>query len=251
MKTVIDPQVAGAMLEHMNGNSIIAMFNQILTDSEANDVAIDQALRNDITAWQNTINTRLAETDVNIARAEALAKLLEGDELTQIESILRDLIDSDAMQALFENMSVSVGGTSYKVTSLLESLASAAKEVSGELTYDATHENITGYNMTLDDGIVINFAATVTDDEVAGTTEVVFAAADFKGVPALFGQKYYRRTTNVVSFGTPREMVTRQLKEITHVVLDLTAEIYTAPADPVPDVDGDGDNDGLVNPLAQ
>lgn len=248
MKHVINTSnVAAGVLNHMNGQSALAFMNMMLQEAEKNDVKIEENVVNQLTTFQKNITQRLNETDQNIARAESLARLLEGSELTQIEEILRNLVDSDKMQALFESMCVNVGGGSYKATSVIEALATAPQEVSGEHVYSPDGSSVTGYKMQLDSGLIVSFDAEVTEDKENSITSVQFTATDFNGVPAKFGQTMIRVATPIQVFGKAKEFVQHNLKTTTHVVIDLAAEGCANHADPVPDVDGDGDNDGIIN----
>ena len=247
LQKVIDPQVAMAMMSKMNGNSFLALLNQFLTDASDNDSKIDLEIRNEMKRTHTIVTNRMDNLDEKLDKATALAQLLEGKELTQLEAMFRKLIDSDQMQALFAGMCVKVGDKSYKLTSIIAALAQAPDEVAGELTYDAAGNNITGYVMELTDGIKVAFQATVTDDEEAGETTVSFDTDDFHGVAANFGQKFYRRTDTIKSFGKDRELVSRDLKSVSHVVIGLSADECEGHADPVPDLDNDGDNDGVFN----
>lgn len=245
IKKVIDPQVAFAMMSKMNGNSFMALLNQFLTDASDNDVKIERELTNSITETKKVIGNRIDLLDVKLTKATALAQLLEGKELTQLEEMFRKLIDSDKMQALFEGMCVKIGDKSYKLTSVIKALADAPDEVAGEITYDAGGKNITGYVMELTDGIKVAFKATISDNAEETETDVEFVTEDFHGIGARFAQTFYRRTENVQSFGKSRELVSRDLKSMTHLVISLDADECVGHADPVPDLDNDGDSNGI------
>lgn len=245
MKNVIDTAVvASGIVNSMNAQSGQALLKQISLAAQNSDDAVEQRLGNQLTQLSTDVDNRFLQTNQRMDQIENLANMLSGDETTQIEAILRQLIDSPRMQALFDGMCVTVGGNSYNAKSLIAALASMDKLASTTITRDE-NEAVNGCHMTLTDGVVIAFAAAIVDDAEAGLRTVTFTA-DWKGVPAEFVQTMVIKKETIQRFGTDFEAVEYQLKSSGNVVLNLTADACVATADPVPDVDGDGDNDGIA-----
>lgn len=239
--------LSGALLTNMNASSSLATLNAMMAAAAQKDDADALAAANALTTAVNTINQSLAGINQELSEVRSLAEILSGNELTQLEALLRQLIDSTRMQALFDGLCVTVGGSSYSAKSLVAALATMDKELEGEFTYDANNA-VSGYNMTLaEDGLIVPFVATITDDVEAGTRTIVFATDDFRGVPADFQFVFLKRSTTVSRFGQSFSEVSYDHKYHRNLLLNLNAAACTATADPVPDVDGDGDNTG-ANP---
>ena len=245
MKNVIATSgLSGSLLSNMNAQSSMAMLNAMTLAAQENDELVKNGAHNELVDVKNQLTTRLGELSTELQEVRSLAEILSGDELTQIEAILRQVVDSPRMQALFDSLSITVGSEQYSAKAVLAALATMDKEAEGEFVYDENN-TVSAYRMKLaEDGMIITFAATTTDDQNTGLRTVNFATNDFRGVPADFNFVYYTRKTAVQRFGKSFDEVSYAEKSHRNVLLNLMLSAYSSTPDPVPDVDGNGNNTG-------
>ncbi len=233
------------MMSHMSATSLLATINSMALAAEQADTKLGDDLNNAVTNLRADLTTRLNSIDADIASLRSLSDFLSGGEKQQIEAILRQLVDSPRIQALFDSLVINVNGGSYNGKSVITALASMDKEAGGEFIYD---ENgvYNGYKMTLaDDGLIVTFGAVVADNDETGVREVTFATDDFRGVPAQFGFVFNLSKQSVNRFGKVFVEPVLSPKSHSNLVLTLNVAAAVPTADPVPDVDGNGNNTGL------
>lgn len=218
---------------------------QLLAFAGALITAVEGAhnqLATDVNNFEVQVQQDLAQLGTLVQQAQAAADRLDEYEKGQIEAILQGLLNNSALQDLFAQLGVTLNGTSYSLTSVVQAISLAEKEVKTEVTYDALG-GMSGVKVTLASGAISTFAATVADDG-NGLLSADFVTSDFAGVPAAFSAKFRKVAKSLTAFGASLTLNQVRNVERTNIVIDLIGRFTpSAPmASPiqVPDANANG-----------
>jgi hypothetical protein len=224
------------VVTEQNNTSIEEIMKLNLESQKTMTLAILAEIKN--SAYDDTgVKETLSEYGLAISRVEEMAKVLDALEKGQIEEMLLKLLNNANLQEILAGISVTVGGKSYSVKSVVEALANVPKVVKEEIVEDETGAT-TGRKLTLDDGTIVTLTAT---KNTADNGDLIFKfSGDVKGFPIEMGMILTKKTAIAGSIQIDNWIP----KEITHITFDLTqllkAPVVVGTNEEVVDVDSDG-----------
>lgn len=212
----------------------------------------------------DTYNLQQLQEFVALATArmnliEDKADTLTGGEFGQLEDVILQILSQPGFASLLSGLSITIGGTAYSMTSVVNALATAAQISS------RTQANvIDGVPRTLtvftNDGMSFVFSATetvtpaVVDAETGAVLEpkkltYSYGCADFQGVPA--AQIYVYAAKPLAVAGLSLNVEAKSELSRTYILLDLAGKFVASTPTTLHSPDLNGDTfEGTAAPLA-
>ncbi|KDB52043.1 hypothetical protein X805_24130 [Sphaerotilus natans subsp. natans DSM 6575] len=218
-----------ALENQLNTDGIVGNLTTQLGVEGVLDVAtqLAQVLSNDFDTLSEQVQNELLNLGQQLAAVSAAADRLDAYEKGQIEEILNRLMSDDVLVDLIAGMGVTLGGTAYQLTSVIQAVAAAEKVKETVLTYGADGK-MNGCTMKLSDGRQATFAMNAVDAD--GVRTCTFAVANFagSGVPAEFKAVYNLISRPIVLRGQTINYSQTQLASWTNLVLSLDSKLVPA-----------------------
>jgi hypothetical protein len=235
--------VGEAIVAHVNGLNATEIAAR--SNADAANLAALQAFVQTATARMNLIENK--------------ADTLTGGEFGQLEDVILEVLSQPGFASLLSGLSVSVGGNSYAMASVVNALATAAA-VTGR-----TQSNVVGgiprtLTLTTDGGMSFVFTATesvtpaVLDPDTGAVVSpklvaYTYSCSDFMGVPA--SQVFVFSAKPVLISGLSLNAESKAEVSRTYILIDLASQFSAAPTVTLntPDLNADG-TVGTISPLA-
>lgn len=246
MRNVIQTNgVSTAFLGNLNTQSKAALIGAAFDIAEQKQTQMDADLRNALGGLRTELENRIAIAEGQVADALVKASVLESFEMGQLEEAFQAFLQTPGMQALLSDACVSVGGGSYRLGSVIETIASADKEAAVAYTRNAAGNEITTVTYTLTDGSVIPMDVTKAVDGDTGDVTYTVSTDNWKGLSATFQTVFKAQKTNQDIFGVSVPDTTYMPLSATNLVFDLSGSFVACAgefnaSDAQPELNDDG-----------
>ena len=227
---VIDASQTAALLQsRLDRNSLLGFIEAVGSEALLAHDTLSTALQNAVTTLTN-----------EMAIVRKMAQVFDKPETEALEEAFTQFLSTSGVNDLLGSMSISLGGSSYSIASVINAIASADQVVSEEVVTEDPEGLPNRIRMTMQDGVTATLDAVRTDSP-DGTTTMVFSGT-WRAMPAGMSITFKRNEVTKVVFGK-NKLVTWYNKALTsNIVFDLTSSLAPAAAitSAAPDLDGDG-----------
>lgn len=242
MKHVINTESYIGVIANMSTASQVALAKEVAARSKTKRDQLEQ----------RTVN-KLKEVEDLAKEAERKAGILDDFEKGQIESALKELVQTEGMQAVLDAVRIDLGGGQVvSLPSVIVKLANADKVAKSEPSHDE-NGTFTGEKLTLVDDTIVLMEATPTEQTNGDIRFDVVAGGDnkWKGIDASYHFVLRPIKSTETIEGEPYEVTKRiELVEKTNIVFDLSAGLEAAGSlNTDVDLNGDGQIGNTETPV--